>query len=118
MATKKELPPSWINKFGDRIVISDTFEYELTAYKYTIETYHDGRRMTSQSRYEVMSSKFIQSDKEIPTQIKTEYYPNKKKPQYIIIKMLEMVGAPESYVKYLPVFEYKWIKKTKKSKKK
>lgn len=117
MASKKELPPSWINKFGDRIDISDSFEYELTAYKYIKESYNNGRTLTTQSRCEVLSSKFIKSDKEIPTQIKTEYYPNKKKPKYIIIKMLEMVSAPENYVRNLPAFEYKWIKKTKVKKK-
>lgn len=111
----KELPPSWVNKFGDRIDISDTFEYELTAYKYITEKYPNGKN--TQSRYEVLSSKLIKLDKEIPTQIKTEYYPNKKKPKYIIIKMLEMVSAPASYIRNLPTFEYKWIKKTKVKKK-
>lgn len=117
MATKKELPSSWVNKFGDRIAISDTFEYELTAYKHTTETYHNGRSLTTQSRCELLSSKFVKSSKEIPTRVITEYYPNKKKPKYIITKMLEMVGAPESYIKYLPLFEYKWIKKIKSKKK-
>jgi len=116
MAVKKELPISWVNKFGDRITISDTFEYELTAYKHTIETYHNGRVLTTQGRAELLSSKFVTFDKEVPTQVKVEYYPNKRKPQYIITKMLEMVGAPASYVRNLPVFEYKWIKKTKKKK--
>lgn len=115
MASKKELPPSWVNKFGDRIDISDTFEYELTAYKYITEVYPNGKNI--QKRCEVLSSKLIKLDKEIPTQIKTEYYPNKKKPKYIIIKMLEMVSAPTNYVRNLPVFEYKWIKKTKVKKK-
>lgn len=110
MSSKKELPISWVNKFGDRIDESDKFEYELTSYLF----------IPSEGRYELKKSKFITSEREIQSQIKVEYIPlNKKKPKYIIIKTLEMVSAPKWYINFdpLPVFTYIWNKKTKKVKK-
>ena len=32
MSSKKDLPISWVNKFGDRIDESERFVYELTSY--------------------------------------------------------------------------------------
>ena len=55
MSSKKELPISWVNKFGDRIDESDKFEYELTSYLF----------IPSKGRYELKKSKFITSEREI-----------------------------------------------------
>ena len=105
MSTKKDLPISWVNKFGDRIDESDKFQYEMTCYLC----------VPSEGRYELKSSKFLDSEREFKSQVKIEYIPNKKKPKYIIIRSLQMVSAPKWYINYtpLPVFEYIWNKKTK-----
>jgi len=105
---KTELPPSWINKFGDRIDIDSKFVYEMTAYKI----------FPKEKRAELKSSKFITSEREQNSQVKVEYYPNKKNPDYVIVKSLEMVSAPKWYINYtpLPEFKYIWNKKTKKKK--
>ena len=109
MSSKKELPISWVNKFGDRIDENDKFEYELTSYL----------AIPSEGRYELKRSKFVTSEREVKSQIKIDYIPNKKKPKYIIIKSLQMVSAPKWYINYypLPVFEYIWNKKKDKKKK-
>lgn len=108
MSSKKELPISWVNKFGDRIDLYDKFVYEMTAYKI----------FPKEGRAELKSSKFITSEREYTSQVKVEYFPNKKKPDYVIVKTLEMVSAPKWYINYtpLPEFKYIWNKKTKKKK--
>lgn len=108
MSSKKELPISWVNRFGDRIDESSKFEYELTSYLY----------IPLEKRYELKRSKFVTSEREVESQVKVEYIPDKKKPKYIIIKTLEMVSAPKWYINYTPLkeFEYIWNKKTKKKK--
>jgi len=108
MSSKKELPISWVNKFGDRIGLNDKFVYEMTAYKI----------FPKDRRAELKSSKFITSEREYTSQVKVSYYPDKKKPEYIIVKSLEMIEAPKWYINFtpLPEFKYIWNKKTKKKK--
>lgn len=106
MSAKKELPISWVNKFGDRIDESDKFTYEITSYL----------GIPSEGRYELKRSKFISSEREITSQVKVEYIPDKKHMKYVIIKTLEMVSAPKWYINFtpLPEFKYIWNKKKKK----
>ena len=109
MSSKKDLPISWVNKFGDRIDESERFIYELTSYLL----------IPSEGRYELKRSKFVESEREFKSQVKITHIPNKKKPKYVIVKTLEMVSAPKWYINFtpLPVFAYIWNKKTKKVKK-
>ena len=108
MSSKKELPISWVNKFGDRIDEYEKFVYELTCYL----------MIPSEQRCELKASKFIESEREFKSQVKINYIPNKKKPKYVIVKTLEMVSAPKWYINFTPLheFEYIWNKKTKKKK--
>ena len=75
--------------------------YELSIDKYTV----DG----TQRRYENQGSKFVKSNKYIKSKHEIEYFPNKKKMEYCIIKSLCMVGAPKSFIEenYLKEWELK-----------
>ena len=56
-------------------------------------------------RAELLFQKYVESDKELPSKYEVEYYPNKKKKEYIIEKTISMEEAPESYLLNLQLYE-------------
>ena len=90
---KEFVHPVWINKYGDRVRKGDKFLYDLSAYR----IYPD--------RAELLFQKYVESDKELPSKYEVEYYPNKKKKEYIIEKTISMEEAPESYLLNLQLYE-------------
>ena len=90
---KEFVYPHWINKYGDIIRKGDKFLYSLSAYR------------IYPNRAEMLFHKYVESDKELPSKYQVEYYPNKKKKQYLIEKTITMEEAPESYLQYLPLYE-------------
>lgn len=90
---KEFVHPEWVNKYGDRITEGDKFLYNLSAYK------------IYSNRAELLFEKYIESEKEVKSKCTVEYYPNKKKKEYVIEKSVTMIEAPKSYLQYLPLYE-------------
>lgn len=92
MSLKKEIGTQWKSKYGDLITANNQhiFLYEVVVYKIYYK----------EARVEMLSSKFIKSQKEIKSIIKVEYFPNKKirERKYRIEKSIEMVSAPIEYI--------------------
>ena len=99
---KEFVYPHWINKYGDIVRKGDKFLYSLSAYR------------IYPNRAEMLFHKYVESDKELPSKYQVEYYPNKKKKQYLIEKTITMEEAPESYLQYLPLYEPNNKKKNEK----
>lgn len=70
----------------------DYFLYELNIYKI----------FCKEKRCELIYSKFYKSGNELPTKIKVDYFPNKKKPEIIYEKSFNLIGAPKDYIEKLP----------------
>jgi hypothetical protein len=98
---KEFVHPEWVNKYGDRIREGKRFVYDLSTYK------------IYPNRAELLFQKFVESDEERKSKCVVEYYPNKKKKEYIIEKSIVMVEAPKSYLQHL--LKYEPIKKIKKN---
>lgn len=92
MSLQKEIITQWKSKYGDLITANNQhiFLYEVTVYKIYYK----------EARAEMLSSKFIKSQKEIKSIMKVEYFPNKKirEREYRIEKSIEMVSAPIEYI--------------------
>lgn len=101
---------SYVNKDGDRIIILPMYLYELSVDKYIVEG--------KQKRYENINSKFIKSKQYIKSKCMVEYFPNKKKMEYCIIKSLNMLGAPKEFIyeNNFPKWELKKKKQNEKGK--
>ena len=101
------IPDTYVNEDGDRIEIMPFFLYEISVDRYIVE----GKF----TRVENHGSKFIKSTKPIHSKIVTEYYPNKKKVKYCIIKSLVMLGALKEYINSnnFPLWELKKRKNEK-----
>ena len=80
----------------------DYFLYELNIYKI----------FRKEKRCELIYSKFYKSGIELPTKIKVDYLPDKKKAEIIYEKSFNLIGAPKDYIERLP----KSIKKKKNEK--
>jgi hypothetical protein len=88
----KEEKPSYENLDGDRIVEGPCFLYEFLEYHFIKE----GKKFR---RAELYSNKLVKSDKEVRSKYLLEYFPNKKKPELIIEKSINMLMAPQDYIK-------------------
>ena len=101
---KEFVYPEWINEYGDRVRKGDKFVYCLSAYR------------IYPRRAELLFEKFVESDKEISSKCVVEYYPNKKKKEYVIEKSITMVAAPERYLQHLSLYNPNKEKNERKSK--
>lgn len=90
---KEFVYPRWINKYGDLVRKGDKFLYSLSAYK------------IYPNRAELLFHKYVESDKELQSKYQVEYFPDKKHKKYLIEKTISMEEAPESYLRYLPLYE-------------
>ena len=90
---KEFVYPRWINKYGDLVRKGDKFLYSLSAYK------------IYPNRAELLFHKYVESDKELQSKYQVEYFPDKKHKKYLIEKTISMEEAPESYLRYLSLYE-------------
>lgn len=76
-----------------RIELMSQFLYEINKY------------IIYPNRVELLESKFISSSKELNLKkdIKIEYHGTKNKHDYLIETSIILLGAPESFVKYLKI---------------
>ena len=70
----------------------DYFLYELNIYKI----------FRKEKRCELIYSKFYKSSIELPTKVKVDYFPNKKKAEIIYEKSFNLISAPKDYIEKLP----------------